>query len=743
MSSPSKEKAVPLFQMPLGQDIDVVLSRNRARFVAEALRFDKQLQVKIATAVSEIARNAFRYAREARVSFYLYNPPDLSSPQALIVSITDSGPGIPHLSEVLAGTYRSKTGLGSGIRGAKRLMDRVDIQSTPAGTVVDLWQNLPKGKSVSGEEIGKIATEFGVTLPPNPLEELTTQNQELVETLEQVSAQGIALEQVNEELRETNRGVVALYDELDTVHQLGRVVASKLDLDSLLQAITDATTELSNAEFGAFLLLLPKTENLSWQCISGPLMAELPKTPPPALRDLILDDSSDIFRFEGENCPALLRQTIGLRTAIVCPLRDEQRALLGAILLGHAGENVFTERTERILPTVALQATMGIANARLYRHVQSANQAKAQFLAVLSHELRTPLNPVFAILTALEENPALPEDARSDLVIMRRNLQLEAILIDDLLDLTRITEGKLTLKLATQDLHAVAHSVIHTCGEEINRKQIRISLDLSAAEHHVQGDDVRLQQTLWNLLNNAVKFTPEGGSVAIATVNHTAGQVTLSVTDSGRGIEPTALSRVFAAFEQEDSLIAASFGGLGLGLAISKGIMEAHHGTIKAESEGLNQGARFSISLPTVAYTPSESQTLQPVAASPAPENLRILLIDDHADTRMIMSRMLASRGYIMSEAGTVAEALAIYTAQDFDLVVSDLGLPDGSGHDLMIAMLKIKPVKSIALSGYGMESDIAKSKAAGFALHFTKPVDFPALEDAIAELGQVPPGSE
>jgi signal transduction histidine kinase/CheY-like chemotaxis protein len=736
MSGASKDRALRLLQMPLSQDTDVVLCRNRARVVAEGLRFDKQQQVKIATAVSEIARNAFRYARRAKAAFQLLNhPPGSPAAQSLIITVSDDGPGIGNLDEVLAGTYRSKTGMGAGIRGAKRLMDRVDIATSPDGTSVDLWQALPKDSVVSAAEIQQVVGQLVKAGPENPLEELATQNRELVSTLEEISAQRVALEQMNEELSETNRGVVALYDELDTVHRVGRVVAAKLDLDSLLRAITDATTELSNSEFGAFLPVGPGGNRLIWQCVSGTLVDGFPECSPPPVADIILDDSSDIFRFEEGDCPKPLSEVLNLRSMLVCPLRDDERTLIGVLILGHTSPQIYTERTERILPTVALQASIGIANAKLYRHVQTANQAKAQFLAVLSHELRTPLNPVFAILTSLEENPHLPEEARRDLVVMRRNLQLEATLIDDLLDLTRISEGKMTLKLATHDIDTIVRSVVHTCNAEIERKHTTITVELKAKEHHVVGDEVRLQQALWNLVNNAVKFTPENGSIQLRTVNDEQGNIIISVTDSGKGIEAEALERVFTAFEQEDALVAARFGGLGLGLAISKGIVDAHQGRISAESRGAGRGATFSISLPTTVPPAAPAVAPLVLASVPEPTHLRILMVDDHDDTRMVMCRMLKARGYVMTEAGSVAEALAKFKVGEFDLVISDLGLPDGSGHELMEEILKIRPVTGIALSGYGMETDLARSQAAGFAKHLTKPVDFQALDSAIAKL--------
>lgn len=733
MSKSSIDQATVLLDMPLRGETDVVLCRNRARTIAEALHFDRQQQVKIATAVSEIARNAYRYATGQQAEFRLATTKTEPPTQHFLIIISDRGPGISSLEEILRGTYRSKTGMGMGIRGAKRLMEGLEIQTSPAGTSVDLWQRLPRGVVLSKPEIETICSSLGTSVPENPLDELAVQNRDLVATIDQMNAQSLTLEQVNEELRETNRGVVALYDELDTVHRVGRVVASKLDLDSLSRAITDATAELSGAEFGGFLILSSQNDRFVWQCTSGTLVGDFPDFPPPDIVDIILNEDSDIYGLdEFRDLP--FAKSLGLQSVLVCPLRDEGRALIGALLLGHRQRNAFTERTERILPTIALQASVGVANAKLYRHVQSANQAKAQFLAVLSHELRTPLNPVFAILTALEENPRLPEDVRQDLVVMRRNLQLEATLIDDLLDLTRISEGKLTLKMASQDIHAIIRAVVHTCGADIERKKCVVAVELQAENHFVLGDEVRLQQALWNLLNNAVKFTPEHGSIIIKTTDQGPDGVLVSVRDSGRGIERDALERIFSAFEQGDPLVSAKFGGLGLGLAISKGIVDAHRGRIRADSVGVGHGATFSIYLPTISAAKIETTSV-PVTTPREAARLRILMVDDHEDTRMIMSRLLRSRGYDVEEAGTVADAIDKFTAGDFDLVISDLGLPDGNGHDLMKRLLQIRPVKGIALSGYGMESDVSRSAEAGFSHHLIKPVNFAALDKVISDI--------
>jgi len=734
MKAPLPDLTALLMEMPLAQETDVVLCRNRARQIAEALGFERQHQVKIATAVSEIARNAFRYAKTGRAVFALA---DVAEPGFLII-VADSGPGIANLDAIQTGSYRSSSGMGCGIRGAYRLMDRVEISTGPEGTTVQLFQKMPPGARVQNDLIEKVTG--GAPRPiAAALDELSSQNLVLVETLDAMSVQRNELEEINRELTETNRGVVALYDELDTVHRVGRVVASKLDLDSLLSAITDATTELSGAEFGAFFYPVPNSGRLACQTMAGVLSTGLTALPSPRLEEVAPTGGGDIRRVDdlGEGTEALLGPELRMRSLLACVVRDSAEALVGALVLGHSRAGAFTERTERILSTVAVQVSIGIANATLYRDAQSANAAKDRFLAILSHELRTPLNPVFAILTALEEQSGLSDEVRADLVVMRRNLQLEARLIDDLLDLTRIAQGKMPLKLESQDLHALIHAVCRTCQEEIGKKRTVLKLALEAGHPFVRGDSGRLQQVLWNLLNNAVKFTPAGGTITLRTGNSAPGQVRFSIADTGRGIEPGALHRVFNPFEQGDRDVSSRFGGLGLGLAISKSIIDAHNGEIRVESLGVEKGTTFFVTLPEAEPCSAPAEPLPAPGASPAAGAFRILLVDDHEDTRMIMGRLLGLRGYKVTEAATFREALAVAREQEFDLLVSDLGLPDGHGHDLMRTIRKERSLQGIALSGYGMESDVANSLEAGFCLHLTKPVDFLELGAAIEKIRQ------
>jgi PAS domain S-box-containing protein len=365
-----------------------------------------------------------------------------------------------------------------------------------------------------------------------------------------------------------------------------------------------------------------------------------------------------------------------------------------------------------------------------------ANRTKDHFLATLSHELRTPLTPVLMSVAALQQDPTLPAAVRADLEMVQRNVELEARLIDDLLDLTRVTRGKLILHREVIDLHQLLERALETSRSgEIARKRLRVSFRAEAAEHHTLGDPARLQQILWNLLNNAVKFTPEGGTVELHTRNPSPGQIEICVADSGIGIEPEVMPRLFDAFEQANTSITRRFGGLGLGLAISRTLAELHGGTLHAASDGVGRGATFSLGLntaPAPAVTADAKRT--PDSTLPIPP-LRILLAEDHEPTRAALERLLTRSGHCVQAAGTVGGALELAAEGSFDLLVSDLGLPDASGLDLMSELRSRYHLPGIALSGYGMEEDVKASAAAGFAAHLTKPIDWRRFEETLRSL--------
>lgn len=364
---------------------------------------------------------------------------------------------------------------------------------------------------------------------------------------------------------------------------------------------------------------------------------------------------------------------------------------------------------------------------------EAASRAKDHFLAVVSHELRTPLTPILASTSAMQGRTDLPEDVMEDLATIRRNAEQEARLVDDLLNLTRLNRGKIELHQEVVDAHASLRTVLSQLQAEIDAKGLGTATGLRARDAHIWADPGRIQQVFSNLLSNAIKFTPEGGNIAIRTSN-IEGKLRIEISDTGIGIEPEVLERLFTPFEQGERTVTRKYGGLGLGLTISKGIMDLHHGTLAAQSAGRGQGATFVIELEAVPAVPADLQRPVPGQQSSA-SGRRVLLVEDHADTLAVLSRILRRFGFQVTAASCVKEAMSLAEAQEFDLLISDIGLPDGSGLDIMRSLKAHHGIKGVAISGFGQTEDLARSREAGFAEHLVKPVNFQTLESVVQRL--------
>ena len=367
---------------------------------------------------------------------------------------------------------------------------------------------------------------------------------------------------------------------------------------------------------------------------------------------------------------------------------------------------------------------------RAKEEAEFANRAKDRFLAALSHELRTPLTPVLAFSSALESDPGLPPEAKRRIEIVRRNAELEARLIDDLLDLTRITTGKLRVQVRPVRLAEAVADVCEICGPEAAVKGVRLEVGAVPPETFVRADPGRVRQVLWNLLQNAIKFTPPGGGVAVRYASGPDGRVAVEVQDSGVGIAAADLARIFRPFEQAG----ATASGLGLGLAISAALVDAHQGTLTAASDGPGTGATFRMELPVAEETePSrEAAAWIPSAAPPTLRPRRVLVVEDHADTLTAAAALLTELGCEVTAARSMRDALLAADRQPFDLVLSDLGLADGSGLDLMRRLRELHGLSGIAVTGYGMEEDVRRSRDAGFVDHLVKPITFQRLKQAV-----------
>ncbi len=407
-------------------------------------------------------------------------------------------------------------------------------------------------------------------------------------------------------------------------------------------------------------------------------------------------------------------------------MRADRFEAAGAVRAVIAHENI----TDRKRAEEAMRAAKDDA--------ENANKAKDQFLAVLSHELRTPLNPILLAVSSMLDRPTSAEDLRPTLEMVRQNVNLQARLIDDLLDVMRIVQGKMPLHWGVVDLHAVIRRAVEICQAEIRVKGHHLLLDLSAEDHHVNADSARLQQVLWNLVKNAVKFTTVRGTIAVRTRN-TGECIEIEVGDTGIGIEPDLLPHIFDPFQQGETTITRQFGGLGLGLAICKGVVDAHGAKLSVESGGKDRGTTFLVALKTIpspAATDGEPVGIAPALAPAVAASLRILIVEDEPATLRLMARLLQRLGHVVAAADSITSGYKAFESGGFDLIISDIGLPDGTGLELIRRIVALRGhIPAIALTGYGMEDDIVRSREAGFTTHMTKPIDFTKLEQMIRQV--------
>jgi signal transduction histidine kinase/ActR/RegA family two-component response regulator len=392
-----------------------------------------------------------------------------------------------------------------------------------------------------------------------------------------------------------------------------------------------------------------------------------------------------------------------------------------------------------VLVITAMALSAGMAERRRVEEelhqqksiVETANRTKDHFLAMLSHELRTPLTPVISALESLETEPTQTQDVKVSLAMIRRNIELETQLIDDLLDFTRIARDKMQLRFVPLDAHQAVLNVVEICRAEATSKRLHLHLNLRAKSCHVTADAAKFQQIIWNLLKNAIKFTPEGGDVTISSENPSETVFAVTVRDTGIGMEAEVMQRIFDPFEQGNRSFEHRFGGLGLGLAISKSLAQAHGGTLTAHSEGPNRGSTFTLSMQALPQTEAATVVSKAITQS-AQQVLKILLVDDHHDTCAALEKLLARRGHLVAVAHDVRSAMEAAARNKFDLLISDIALPDGTGMDLMMQMRAIANIPGIAISGFGNNGDIERSLQAGFSDHLIKPIKLDNLEAAM-----------
>jgi signal transduction histidine kinase/ActR/RegA family two-component response regulator len=436
---------------------------------------------------------------------------------------------------------------------------------------------------------------------------------------------------------------------------------------------------------------------------------------------------------------AIVRR-LDLKSYMIVPLVARGRPLGVLSFVGTRPDRWYGPTDLALAEELARCAALAVDNARLYHESLDANRAKDRFLAMLSHELRTPLTPVLVAVSALLEEWG-EESLRlhPTLKMIRRNVELEARLIDDLLDISRIERERLRLVLEVIDVHEAILQAVDICHPQTLVSGLEIELELTASAHHVRADFARIMQITWNLIHNAAKFTPSGGALTIRTRNTpgdaSATMLVVEFQDTGLGIEPEVLPRIFEAFEQGDKDLPGRSGGLGLGLAISRSLAKAHGGSLTASSPGRGQGSTFRLELATV---PPPAPAAALVESSriplPPPRPLKILLVEDNRDTLRFLSLILCRHGHEVLTASSLTEAREQSATADLGLLISDIELPDGTGLELM-GELRDRGVPGISMSGFGSEEDIRQSLEAGFSAHLTKPLNVTRLEEVMQQI--------
>ena len=419
-------------------------------------------------------------------------------------------------------------------------------------------------------------------------------------------------------------------------------------------------------------------------------------------------------------------------------IQDASGKILGVVLVFH--DITGRRRAERERSEILA------AERKARREAETANRLKDEFLATVSHELRTPLNAILGWATVLRDKGSDPTKLGRGLETIERNAKAQAKLIDDVLDVSRIISGKLRLNLKRVDVAPIILAALDAVRPAAETKRIHVEVSLDSEAGVIVGDADRIQQILWNLLSNAVKFTPSDGRVEVE-VERTDSGVAIKVADSGRGIPANFLPHVFERFRQEDSSTTRIYGGLGLGLAIVRHLVELHGGTVNAESPGEGKGATFTVSLPVQARVESEelgsaqSGRREPAAPrSTTLAGLRVLVVDDEADARELVALVLEHAGAEVKVAASAEEALESIAAQQPDVLVSDLAMPRIDGYDLIQRVRGLTPerggrIPAVALTAYARAEDARRVFLAGFQVHVPKPVEAEALIEAVGHL--------
>jgi PAS domain S-box-containing protein len=548
---------------------------------------------------------------------------------------------------------------------------------------------------------------------------------------------------------------------LELLNATGAAIAAQLDLQTLVQTVTDAGTQISGAKFGAFFY------NIVNSAGEGFLLYSLSGAPREAFEKFGLPRNTPVFHptFGGEGVVrsaditkdpryglipphyGMPKGHLQVRSYLAVPVISRSGEVIGGLFFGHPDVGVFTPRTEQVIVAVATQAATAIDNARLYDAAQreianreraeaalrEADRRKDEFLATLAHELRNPLAPIRQAALISQVTTASEAQKRWSHDVISRQVQHMSLLLDDLLDVSRITRGTLELRRQPTELAAIVDAAVETARPAIDAKRHALAVEIPRSPVRFAADPLRLAQVLSNLLTNAAKYTDPEGSIRLsaAAVN---GALSITVSDSGIGIPPEDIAGVFAMFSQVKSTRDRSEGGLGIGLALAKGLVELHGGTLEARSRGVGFGSEFIVRIPlTSPDAPQPGAAL--IRGALARSMRRVLIADDNRDAAESLAMLLRMDGHEVTVAYDGPQALALLAQAQPEVALLDIGMPGLNGYEVAQRIRQSplgRHVKLIAVTGWGQDRDKAQAHQAGFDHHFTKPVDPTRLSELL-----------
>ena len=559
-------------------------------------------------------------------------------------------------------------------------------------------------------------------------------------------------------LLEENAAVTA------ALNNVGVIVASDLDREKVVQAVTDAATELTSAEFGAFFynLVNESGESYTLYTISGVPRDAFSQFPMPR-NTLVFEPtfkgtgvvrSGDITKDPryGHNPPhhGMPRGHLPVRSYLAVPVRGRQDDVIGGLFFGHSEVDRFTENHERLAIGIASWASVALENARMFMEVQEASRLKDDFVASLSHELRNPLNAILGYARLLRTGIFGADKHDKAIETIERNATSLAQIVEDVLDISRVVSGQLRLNVQPVDLPDVVRNAIDAVTPAADAKSIRIESVLDPQASPISGDPERLQQILWNLLSNAVKFTNKGGKAQVR-LERVNSHVEIVVSDTGIGISREFLPHVFERFRQADASPGRERGGLGLGLSIARQLTEMHGGTIEAASGGIGLGSTFRVKLPLMIVHPlrDDVERVHPRSTVTIPtfvasdlQGVRVLAVDDEADALTLVAELLRAAGAEVTTARSAAEALEHLGSEVPDVLVADLGMPQVDGFQFLEQVRRhpnvaVRRLPAAALTAYARSEDRVRALRAGFHMHLAKPIDPAELVATIATLSK------